>query len=353
MKKYMNYSKYSVLIISLFIVVTGFTQRKFFYDGVTFEEHSLHYMADDTIRILRNVEGYSPDKPTAIFLPGSLPRPLVIKINDTTDVLTLISNFDCSNLINNFNLIMVNKPYTPLVMEFEKVTENALYVPDLNNPNCFDTNYLRTDNLYYISERTNTLINSLVENKQITSKRLLLMGHSQGAVEAARVGRINSYVTDVALMSTNPIGRYQYFLMANRLDYQYGEISFTEYKKRSEELLNEFKKASLNPTKSNCHEGSNMNLISFSESVIDDIKNTKANVFFGFGSKDLRSIFSDLVSLECIKVGKTNCFVTLYENLEHNFFEVDKNGQVDYQKGNWGKTIDDIINWFVESINNE
>jgi hypothetical protein len=350
MKKFMNYAKISILSIFIFLIGIIFSQRKFLYNGVTFEEQTLHYLADDTIKFLKNIDKYSPDKPTAIFLTGSLPVPLVIKFYDTINFITPISNFDCSNLLEIFNLIIVGKPYTPLVMNYENVVENSLvYVPDINLPNCFDTNYIKTNNIYYISERINTLINSLFKSKQIKEKRLLLIGHSQGAVEAARIGRINPLITDIALTSVNLIGRYQFFLMNNRLDYQYGKINFIEYKKRKEELLNNFNEAILNPEKSTCYGDNNLNIISFSESAIDDIIKTKANIFYGCGSRDFRYIFSDLLSLECIKVGKTNCFVKIYENLEHNFFEVDKNEQVDYQKGNWDKVIDDIIEWFRQN----
>jgi hypothetical protein len=346
MKVYMNYTKHTILIFCIFLVNVGICQRTLNYWGETFVEHAVPYLKGDTIKYLKNINSYKPEKPTVVFLQGSLPIPLVLKFDDSTQIIFPLANFDCSDLLNNFNIILVSRPHTPLLMDVKDLTPNYLYVPDIESPNCFDMNYQKTNNLQYISERTSSLISRLVKTKQIVSKRILIIGHSQGAVEAARIAKINSCVTDVALLSTSPIGRVQDFLINNHIDYQNQRIDYAEYKRIQKELLDMYKEAQLSPSEVSCNGDSHANILSFSNSVIDDIINTKANVFYAFGTKDPSSVHSDLILLECIKAGKANCVLELYENCEHNFFEVNADGQVDYQKGNWGKVISDIIHWY-------
>lgn len=351
----MKFCKYPFLILFLTVFFNSTTvpaQQKLTYEGIRYELHHLPYQEKDTIEYLTNIDKFDKEKPTVVYLQGSLPYPLVLTYKDSlgkiVDAFFNISNFNSHKLVDNFNLILIARPYTPAIASLNMLAENYTYVPDRYKPNCVDSNFSKTDNLYYTSKRISFLINALYDQNVINhSKRLLLIGHSQGSDEAIRVAKLNSKVTDVAMLSSSPIGRIQYLALWYHMAYYKGEISFKEYEQKRDEMLATFKKDCADTTIVNpCGGDSPLNVYSYSEPPIDDIVATNANIFCGFGTKDMTSLYTELISIACIKAKKENLTIKLYEGREHNFFKVKDDGTIDHNDGYWDVVIDDILKWY-------
>jgi len=88
-------------------------------------------------------------------------------------------------------------------------------------------------------------------------------------------------------------------------------------------------------------------LNSFSKPYFDDLLKLKIPICVVYGTEDRVADLCDLLPLFFIEQGKSNLTLKRYINLEHNFFEVDKNGKVNYENAHW----EDVMNQFVKWIN--
>ena len=74
---------------------------------------------------------------------------------------------------------------------------------------------------------------------------------------------------------------------------------------------------------------------SFSRPLINDWLKIEIPTYLAFGTSDIASDLCDLVPLFYIQNAKTNLTFKRYLNVEHNFFEVDQQGKVNYEKENY------------------
>jgi hypothetical protein len=130
-----------IIITFCWYCFSAIAQRDFTLYGEVFSEHKINYIDNDTISFLQCTSSYSSVKPTMIYLTGSLPKPLIIEFEDGVQMMPPFHYFDIKELLNNYNLIVISRPFTP-VHSYEKDLINFLYIPDKNNPNCLGLDYL-------------------------------------------------------------------------------------------------------------------------------------------------------------------------------------------------------------------
>jgi pimeloyl-ACP methyl ester carboxylesterase len=322
----------------------SFAQREFDLFDEVFLEDRVFYQEADTIAFLRNKTRYSNEKPTIVYLTGSLPKPLIIEFEDGYQMMAPFNYFDVKQLVDHYNLVVVSRPFTPL-HAFETDLVNYLYVPDKSNPNCFDLNYLRCDNLEYLGERTAFLIDQLVELEQISPDRIILMGHSQGGREAPRVAALNNKISDVIVLNCGAYGRMQHVLVDLMRDVVRGEVSFEHYLERRTAALEYLQLAIATPNELSCERGSHKNVLSFATHMLNDILQTKANIYYASGSHDVSALHADQLLIDCWMENKTNITTKVFPNSEHSFIHVNSDGSLNYETMYWDKVITDALDW--------
>ncbi|MGL1204096.1 hypothetical protein ACSTK0_24455, partial [Vibrio parahaemolyticus] len=65
----------------------------------------------------------------------------------------------------------------------------------------------------------------------------------------------------------------------------------------------------------------------------------KILVYICYGTKDYAAPFNNYSRVEIIRQQKVNFDFRAYFGLEHNFFPVKENGEIDYSKFNWDSVI--------------
>jgi hypothetical protein len=318
----------------------GIELTKTGFDIVTFP-----YKNGDTIEVLYSIE--KEDKPALVFLQGSLPRPLVI-VEDTTFYLTNFSNFDVEKVKKHYQVFNINMPFTPAVSKLEHLTDNALFVPDKNKPNEFFIDYQKANNLEYLTQRTNFAIAKLQKKFKKNNSRLVVMGHSQGAILGASLLEANKKITDFVFLSSNPYGRY-----LNNFNYYYeqfsnGHITPTQYDSCVLALKKEWINAKINVNNTLKTGDSPLNIISFSQNITNYLTNSKANIFIGYGTKDKASIGINWLHFNFLNSQKDNYIIKPYLNMEHNFFKVNLD-KTDYSQSYWDNVIDDVVHWLYSN----
>lgn len=342
----MNKSFYRILTILCcqLLSFSIFAQRDFNLYNQVFREHKLSYIDGDTISFLRVESSYNFEKPTVFYLPGSLPKPLIYEFEDGYQILVPFQYFDTEELFKNYNVIVVAKPFTPIHAR-ETDLVNGLYVPDKSQPNCFDLNYLRCDNLDYLGMRIDFLFNHLVDQKISNDRQIIVIGHSQGGREAPRIAALNQKVTDVVVLSCSPYGRIQHILTDLFRDVLAGNRTFEEFQEYRTSILEDFKSAIENPDTLNCNRATSQNQLSFASHTLDDIIETKANVFFGAGTEDIPALYADQLLIDCWMRKKYNIVTRLYQNCEHSFIHVNQDGTLNYDIMYWDLVMQDVLTW--------
>lgn len=333
-----------LLIVCFLLNYSAFGQQTFQLRYETFKEHKMNFIEGDSISYLLCESAYSKDKPTIIYLPGSLPKPLVYEFEDGFQILVPFHYFDTKELLKNYNLIVVSKPFTPVHARESKLV-NGLFVPDKSQPNCFDLNYLRCDNLDYLGKRTDFLINGLIAENLISSDRVIVMGHSQGGREASRVAALNKKVTDVVVLSCSPYGRIQHILTDLFRDFEAGRKTFEEFQEYRKLMLEDFKSAIENPDSLNCNRATPQNILGFASHALDDIVKTKANVFYGTGAQDIPALYADQLLIDCWMENKFNIVTKIYPNCEHSFIHVNADGTLNYEIMYWDVVMQNVLDW--------
>lgn len=279
-------------------------------------------------------------KPIFLWCQGSGPIPLFLDINDSIRFVGGgLNNFNYSEIINNYHLVVISMPKTPIIGLKENLNSQFHYIENKEIlPAFIESDYL--ENYVY---RAETVLTFLYKQNWVNKLNTVVAGHSQGSKIAAKLAlRVNG-ITRLGLFSANPMGRIDENLRTARLDAQLGRISWEE----ADKLMNneyEFFEMAHNPQLIN----ENPNLKSwnsFSEIFYDDWLKLDIPIYLCYGTEDRSSDLCDLVPLFFIKEGKENLTIKRHLGLEHNFFELLPNGRPDYEKGHWPEVMKTFLNW--------
>jgi pimeloyl-ACP methyl ester carboxylesterase len=313
-----------------------------------FTENSVYYQGEDTIKYLINKSGFDRKKPTIIYFNGSYPTPLIWEWEDGYLSMPPFTYFPFDEILNSFNLVLVSKPFTPVYSKQVDLV-NTCYVPNVNFPKCFDIRFIKSNNLNYLGERGSFIIDYVKDKFFTDSNRLVLVGHSQGGEEVARIASLNSKVTDLVMINASPFGRIQQIATENYIDYLLGKKNFNQFQESRDWILKTLIDAKENKNDLSCLADSDENVLSFSMHGFLDLVNTKANVFYVTGSKDISSFYADQLLFDALLRGKSNITIKLFENVEHSLFFVEPNGEINYEIDRWHETFNLIASWIINS----
>lgn len=293
----------------------------------------------DTIEFIKVGKDTAKSRPTIIFLQGSLPIPLVFDLK-THQHLNL--PFDYRSMIEQYNLIVISMPKTPLVVGLDYLNQQYCYVPDSSKPNSFSEAYLKANFLQNYVDRTQTVMNYLKDQQWVSKDNLLLIGHSQGAKVATVVASQSKEVSSVALLGFNGFGRYDEIIRRERKKLHQDAISGEEYKTSLRKHFEKWREINENP---NDYQQGNLAWTSFSIDYMPYLLKIDVPIFVGYGTEDPIAANCDLIPLHFIQQGKTNLSLKPYIGLEHNFFEVTDRG-IDRKNGaHFTEVIQDVISW--------
>lgn len=300
---------------------------------------------NDTIDFIVIDTVLNQKKPVFLWCQGSLPIPLFCEIENYGDYFLGggVSNFNYQEIAKDYNLVIISMPKTPVLGKKENLNKSYQYVPNLEKPNSFSSEYLNANYLDNYVERASHVLDFLKLQSWVDSSKLVVAGHSQGTKVATKVAIRNKDITHLGLFSANPMGRIDQFIREARLDAQLGKISWTE----ADSIINsqyDFYKQTQNQDslKANPHFKA---WRSFNETVYDDWLELDIPIYLAYGTEDRISDLCDLVPIFFIQKSKNNLTLKRYLGLEHNYFETSENGRVDHDKGHWKEVMNEFINW--------
>ena len=335
------------LLFVLVLLTTNLLQSQ---DSRIIEDKALHFSLPhlaDTIDfiIVGNEVKETEKKPLFLWCQGSLPLPLFGEI-EKEDVFFYgggIVNFDYQKIAKEYHLVVISMPKIPVVVEREHLNQQFQYVPDKTKPRQFSEAYLQSDYLEHYVERGLKVLRFLQKQKWVDAQKLVVAGHSQGTKVATKIALQSDKVTHLGLFAPNPFGRIDQSIRQARLDAQLGKISWP----KADSLINstyEFYK-SVQDTSLYQNNPSLRAWKSFSVPYFEDWLMLDIPIYIAYGTEDRSADLCDIIPLFFIAAQKNNLSLKRYLNLEHNFFELDKNGRVNYELSHWKKVVDTFINW--------
>jgi pimeloyl-ACP methyl ester carboxylesterase len=254
-----------------------------------------------------------------------------------------INNFGYQKIVENYHLVVISMPHTPVVAKKEQVNDRFQYVPDKLTGDTYFQPFIKADYLDNYVYRAQAVLSFLKKQQWVQPARLVVSGHSQGAKVAAKVALANKDVTHLGLFSPNPFGRVDEFIRRARLDAQLGRISWEEADSIMNHYYDFFETA--HQTDSLRSNPSLKAWNSFSETFFDDWLELDIPIYLAYGTEDRAADLCDVVPLFFIKAGKNNLTLRRYLRLGHNFFGVDEKGRTNYDIAHWSEVMHAFLKW--------
>ncbi len=337
--------KITITLISLILSNFAFSQEQ---EGKLLENRVILFQLEeeeDTIEFVVVDTTLQEKKPLFLWCQGSLPLPLFGEIEDYGFYFFGggITNLNEEKIKESYHIVVISMPKTPILARKENLNNSYQYIPDKNNPRTFLPAYVKADYLQNYVDRANKVLSYLGQKDWVDPQKLVVAGHSQGSKVATKIATSNSAVTHLGLFSTNPFGRIDQFTRQARLDAQVGKISW----EKADSMMNEqyafFRQT--NHTDSIKANPSLKAWKSFSETFYDDWLTLDIPIYLAYGTEDRIADLCDLVPLFFIQANKSNLTLKRYIGLEHNFFEVEEDGQVNQEKGHWKTVMGAFLDW--------
>ncbi len=272
-------------------------------------------------------------KPLFFYVQGSLPQPL-IKYDDKG--LYGVFTFPTDSLSQNYHLVIVGKPYIPVIAHANTLANNFTY---RNTKGLVPMAYNERNHLDYYVSRNRHIIRYLQQQPWVSRKRLVLAGHSEGSTICAKMASADPGVTHLIYSGGNPLGRINSIVQQNRRRETDSTGTLTD------EQFSYWEQVVLHPETVFPEGDSHKATFSFSIPPVDYLLRLSIPVLVTFGTKDDSAPFNDYLHTEVIRRKRRNFTFLAYPGTEHNFFPVKADGSVDYTVYNWDKVGNDWFRW--------
>ena len=273
-------------------------------------------------------------KPILLFDQGSQARPLILLQEDEKPF--MLFPFKADSLLVYYHLVIISKPYVPLVAYHKDLVNGAYADPRTGAP---PAQFYARDNVDYYVSRAKEVIKHLKKQPWVNQAKLVAAGHSAGSTVAAKLALESKDVTHLIYSGGNPFGRMASIISQARA---HDDATGTRAEK-SFKYWEEVVKDTANVESQGGD--SNKTTYDFSKPPIDHLMKLKIPVLVTYGTKDHGVAFNDYLRLETIRKAKKNFTFKAYSGLEHNYFGFDEEGKLDYEKFGWDQVAKDWNVW--------
>lgn len=334
-----------LLILSLSTLLFGQNKGLIYDSAIHFqleqENDSIDFIVVDTV--------LDSKKPVLLFCQGSMPIPLFIRIKK--DYLFKfgggISNFDQENIKKHYHLVVISMPKTPLYSEISHLNQSLCYIPDTSKKEDFRIDYLKADYIENYIGRANAVLEYLQKQAWVDNSKLVVFGHSQGSLIGTSLAHSNQNITHLGVSAYNSNGRMDQMIRQERASVNKGFQSW-EQANQNIDYWEDFWKNANDPEIVK----SQPQLIawkSFSKPTINLFTALDIPLYLVYGTEDITSDLCDLIPMKFIEKGKSNLSLKRKVGLDHNYFEVDKDGRAMHEKAHWPEVMNDFIEWTLSS----
>lgn len=295
----------------------------------------MRYQKDPVDILVMSKEGEElKPKPILLFDQGSLARPLIL-LGDQGKPYRVFP-FQTDSLLVNFHLVIVGKPYVPVIANYSDLKHGAYTDPETGIP---PIQFYSRDNVDYYVKRAKEVIRHLKKQPWVKQDTLVVAGHSAGSTVVAKLALKSRDVTHLIFSGGNPFGRMATMVAQARA---YDDSTGTG----AERGFKYWEDIVQDPASVVSQGGdSYKTTYDFSIPPINYLLKLRIPVLVTYGTRDYGVPFNDYLRLETIRRKKRNFTFKAYIGVEHNYFGFDKEGKVDYDKFGWDQVALDWQAW--------
>ncbi len=278
-------------------------------------------------------------KPLFFFCQGSLPIPLILhRGNDAYGTFP----FTPDSLTQTYHVVIISKPSIPLIADVTTLKPNFTFVDSTNN---FPKGYINRNLLSYYAPRNIALLRWLQTLPWVSTKQLVVAGHSEGSTIAAKMASTFSNITHLIYSGGNPAGRILTMIEGNR-SYE----TDTDSTRYGEDMLQHWSDISTKHHKKTIVYGDpDLATLEFSEPMLPFLEKLKIPVLVTYGTKDWSSPYNDMLRVNLLRKRKNNFTFKAYIGVEHNFFPLTKDNKPNYDIFNWDNVVSDWRIWLTST----
>ena len=262
-------------------------------------------------------------KPLFLFRQGSLPAPFIQLVGDKYYV---TGPFHFRDYKDEYHFVIIQKPGVQLVVDSTYYDEYAKAISQPNPPEKFiSKKYLANNYLQRYTDQCDKVINYLVKQPWIDSRKVVFCGGSEGfEVGADLVANHSKRVTHTILFSGNQGRRFEVLIQQMRERVESGEMTPDEGQKQIEELYKVWEDICQNPTAVDKNYGDTYRAWhSFSQPTLPALLKINTPLYIAYGTADKEMAPSlDTLPLEFIANGKKNLTLKPYYDHDHQFFQM-------------------------------
>jgi dienelactone hydrolase len=330
-----------ICISFLLTVISAFGQTKTPED-FGFRHIVYKYKTDSVDILIKSKKGEEDiKKPLFFFCQGSLPVPLIkYDENGGYGVFPFIPD----NLSEKYHLVIVSKPYIPVMAEIKTLFGN--YRTYIDSTGKCPKEYSDRNLLNYYVQRNIEIIKHLQKQKWVFSEQLVVAGHSEGSSVAAKMAAKSKKITHLIYSGGNPFGRIMSIIGEDR-----AVETDTDSTRFGESCIRYWEQVVRNKNSMDASQGdTDKATFEFSYPFIKYLGKLKIPVMVTFGTKDVSAPFNDFLQVETIRQEKKNFTFKAYVGTDHNFFPLTEDGKPDFNVFNWDKVADDWLNWLNDNL---
>lgn len=328
-----------LLLSSILFINTLFLFGQSNLAEIGWREFSVLYNGDTVRFIVKSKKGEENiRKPLFLFCQGSLPRPLSI-IKDDGSVWLIATPFTLPKyFLDEYHFVIISKPYVPLTLTKNLIDERYCYNPDDGK---VLKKFAEREFLNYYVERNIYLLKHLQNQEWVDSSKLVVAGHSQGSSIATKMAFRWTGITHLVFSGGSPLGR----IMRTLAQVRNGEEGSNN--ESSSQLFSYWESVIDKPTNDTAPQGADSFKadFTFNEPMIQYLMDLQTPVLITYGTKDKGSIFNDYLRIESIRNKKSNFTFHEITGTDHNFFPVNRAGNVNHAVRNWDKVVAIWFQW--------
>ena len=299
-----------------------------------------------TFVVWESKESLKIKKPLFFFRQGSQPYPL---IENSGGHFVPFYPFPIEDITDKYHFVMVQKLGTELMVDSTYLSAFSEGMKT-GNPKYLTKIYKKNNNLDKATAQCNQVINYLLKQPWINSKRVVFCGGSEGfTVGANLVANFNKSVTHTILFSAHAGRRFEYEIYRNRQAVREGKMTAEEAQKEIEQLYKGWEDVCKYPKSVDKSFGDTYYAWhSFSTKNTDNLLKINTPLYIAYGTEDNEiTIGLDYLPLDFIEKSKKNLTLKAYVNCDHQFFEFkkDASGKVVDKVYQGDKVSQDFMEW--------
>lgn len=340
----MNINRYFILLVIFnILIVSAFGQTRL-PEEFGYRHIIVNYNDDPVDILIQSKEGEeNVKKPLFLMCQGSLPQPLIRYVDDETKSHYRVFPFDVDSFLEKYHLVIIGKPYIPVIAKAENLTPPQLTYTDSSGH--IPKGYTDRNLLTYYTHRNIKVIKHLLKEQWVSKDQLIVAGHSEGSTIAAKMAYQYPKITHLIYSGGNPMGRIMSIIAENRF------IETDSSTMNVESLIQYWASVVDHKNSLDASQGDTPRATyEFSSPSIKYLKKLKIPVLVTYGTKDWSAPFNDYLQIEIIRKGKKNFTFKSYLGTEHNFFPVDEQYVPNYHVQNWKKVGTDWFTWLNKKI---